>query len=108
MYVLLTYFTGTQPYLDWFIDVTQSTYGGGVFCVLLMAGLNFFCIVATNTAGSRLVWSMARDNGFPFAKYFDYTDTRFGIPLRSMAAIFVVELLICKWYQLDFMLLPFQ
>lgn len=29
-----------SPYLLWFMDVTGSTYGGGVFCCVIMMGLN--------------------------------------------------------------------
>jgi choline transport protein len=31
---------GGSPYLLWFMDVTSSVYGGGVFCCVLMMGLN--------------------------------------------------------------------
>lgn len=37
---------------------------------------------------------MARDNAFPYSKYFAYVDKRFGIPLRAMLAIVVVDLII--------------
>ena len=30
----------TSPYLSWFMDVTGSVYGGGVFCAVIMMGLN--------------------------------------------------------------------
>lgn len=29
-----------SPYLVWFMDVTNSVYGGGVFCCITMMGLN--------------------------------------------------------------------
>lgn len=89
-----TYLEGTQPYMNWFIDILHSTYGGGVFCAVVMIGLNFFVIVGTNLAGSRLAWSMARDRAFPWSEYFSHVDTRFGIPLRTMIALVVVELVI--------------
>jgi choline transport protein len=80
--------------MNWFIDILQSTYGGGVFCAIVMIGLNFFIIVGTNLAGSRLVWSMARDRGFPFSNYFSVVNKRFGIPLRAMGAIIGIMLVI--------------
>lgn len=80
--------------MNWFIDVLDSTYGGGVFCAIVMIGLNFFIIVGTNLAGSRLVWSMARDRGFPFSNYFSVVNKRFGIPLRAMCAIIGIMLLV--------------
>lgn len=84
----------TQPYMNWFIDILDSTYGGGVFCAIVMIGLNFFIIVGTNLAGSRLVWSMARDRGFPFSNYFSVVNKRFGIPLRAMCAVMGMMLVI--------------
>ena len=87
-----TYMTATQPYMNWFMDILGSTYGGGVFCALVMMGLNFFIIVGTNMAGSRLAWSMARDKGLPFSDYF--SKITHHIPLRTMVAILGVELVI--------------
>lgn len=49
-------------------------------------------IVNMNTAGSRLMWSMFRDRGFPFSAYFSQVSTRFQMPLRAMNAIIVVNL----------------
>lgn len=89
-----SYVDADQPYLNWFMDVTRSVYGGGVFCCLIMCFVNFFVIVGTNSAGSRLVWSMARDKAFPYSDYFATINPRFGIPFRSMVAILVVEAII--------------
>lgn len=80
--------------MNWWMDVTNSVYGGGVFCALIMIGLNFFIIVGTNLAGSRLAWSMARDRAFPFSDYFAHVSTRFHIPLRTMIAILCIDLVI--------------
>lgn len=76
------------------MDIYHSTYGGGVFCALVMIGLNYFIVVGTNTAGSRLAWSMARDRAFPYSSYFATVNKRFGIPLRAMIAILVIDLII--------------
>jgi choline transport protein len=89
-----TYMLASQPYMNWFMDIYHSVYGGGVFCALVMIGLNYFIVVGTNTAGSRLAWSMARDKAFPFSEYFATVNKRFGIPLRAMIAILVIDLII--------------
>jgi len=78
------------------METTGSVIGGGVFCALIMMGLNFFIIVGTNNAGSRLAWSMARDKAFPYSEYFAHVSTRFHIPLRCMVAILVIDLVIGK------------
>jgi choline transport protein len=80
--------------MNWFIDILNSTYGGGVFCAIVMMGLNFFIIVGTNLAGSRMIWSMARDRGFPFSDYFSAVSKRFGIPLRAMCAVIGIMLVV--------------
>lgn len=78
---------GSQPYMNWFVEVTESVYGGGTFCALVMIGLNFFVIVGNNNACSRLAWSMARDSGLPFSEYFAVVSPKFGIPLRALVAV---------------------
>jgi choline transport protein len=82
--------------MNWWMDIMHSVYGGGVLCAVIMIGLNFFIIVGTNNAGSRLAWSMARDKAFPYSDYFAHVDTRFGIPLRTMIAILVIDMVIGK------------
>lgn len=78
------------------MGVTKSMYGGGLFCALVMIGINFFVIVGTNGAGSRIVWSMARDKAFPYSRYLSLVSPRFGIPLRAIGFVVVVELIIGK------------
>jgi choline transport protein len=107
-----TYMEASQPYMNWWMDILNSVYGGGVFCALIMIGLNvrlphlsayasrqtntvqFFIIVGTNLAGSRLAWSMARDKAFPYSSYFATISKRFVIPLRAMISILVIDLII--------------
>jgi len=89
-----SYMLDSQPYMNWWMDITRSVYGGGIFCALVMMGLNFFIIVGTNLAGSRLAWSMARDKAFPYSNYFAHVSERFGLPLRCMIAILVIDLVI--------------
>lgn len=82
-----TYIGATQPYLDWFIDVCGSVMGGGVFCAILMMGLNIWVMVGFNNAASRLAWSMARDGGLPFSSYFAHVSTKLGLPVRAIAFV---------------------
>jgi choline transport protein len=89
-----TYMQASQPYMNWWMDILHSVYGGRVFCVIIMIGLNFFIILGTNLAGSRLAWSIAHDRAFPCSEYLAVVSKRFGIPLRAMLAIIVVDLVI--------------
>ncbi|KAJ5999787.1 hypothetical protein N7481_000196 [Penicillium waksmanii] len=89
-----TYMPSPQPYMSWWIGVTGSLYGGGLFCALVMIGINFFVIVGTNSAGSRIVWSMARDKAFPYSEYLARVNPRLGIPLRAIGFVVVVDLIL--------------
>lgn len=80
--------------MSWWIGVTGSLYGGGLFCALVMIGINFFVIVGTNSAGSRIVWSMARDKAFPYSEYLSHVSPRLGIPLRAIGFVVVVDLIL--------------
>lgn len=98
------------PLQAWFMDVLDSSYGGGIWCAVMMMGLNvragaplrmnrltrtqYLIIVNMNTAGSRLAWSMARDRAFPFSDYFAHVSKRFTMPLRAMVAVIVINLLV--------------
>jgi choline transport protein len=106
-----TYLTGSQPYMNWFMDILGSTWGGGMFCAILNMGINvsvfytfpfkdradglqYLVIVGTNTAASRLAWSMARDKAFPFSSWFARISDRFDIPLRTLTGVLVIDLLL--------------
>jgi choline transport protein len=39
---------------------------------------------------------MARDDGIPYSRYFAHVSDRFGIPLRAMIVILVIDLIIGK------------
>jgi choline transport protein len=54
----------------------------------------YFVIVGTNTAASRLAWSMARDFAFPFPEWFANVSPRFGIPVRALTGVLVIDLIL--------------
>ncbi|OCT53263.1 putative amino-acid permease [Cladophialophora carrionii] len=88
-----TYLEATSSYVAWFMDVLDSTYGGGIWVAIMMMGLNYLIIVNMNTAGSRLAWSMARDRAFPWSDYFAQVNKRFEMPLRALMGFIVLNLL---------------
>ncbi|KAH0843545.1 hypothetical protein AYO21_10590 [Fonsecaea monophora] len=87
------YLQATSSYVEWFMEVLDSTYGGGIWVAIMMMGLNYLIIVNMNTAGSRLAWSMARDRAFPYSDYFAQVNKRFQMPLRAMMGFIVLNLL---------------
>ncbi|KAL6920836.1 hypothetical protein ACHAP8_004952 [Fusarium lateritium] len=45
------------------------------------------------TSGSRLLWSMARDNGTPFSKYLSHLHPKLNVPVRAILVQAVFNLL---------------
>ncbi|GAB7355648.1 hypothetical protein MBLNU459_g6363t2 [Dothideomycetes sp. NU459] len=84
----------SSAYLTWFMNVTGSVYGGGVFCAIAMMGLNFLIVMNLYASGSRVVFSMARDKAFPYSDYLAHISTRFTIPLRGMFAFAIATALV--------------
>ena len=93
LYHALT-FLAPEAYMSWWMGVTGSLYGGGIFCAIVMIGINFFVIVGTNSAGSRIVWSMARDRAFPWSEYLAYVNPRLAIPLRAIGFVVIIDLML--------------
>ena len=50
--------------------------------------------MGTNTAASRLAWSMARDFAFPFSEWFAKVSTRFGIPVRALTGVLILDMIL--------------
>ena len=59
----------------------------------MMMGLNYMIILNVNTAGSRVIWSMARDKGLPWSQYFARVSDRFVIPVRALGFFIIANLL---------------
>lgn len=45
------------------------------------------------TSGSRLVWSMARDNGTPFSKYLSHLHPKLNVPVRAIVVQAIFNIL---------------
>ena len=72
--------------MNWFMDVL-SLYGGGVFCVLVMIGFNVSSISSRSH-------DIAANNLPSFSLSSEHINKTFGIPLRAMLAIVVIDLTI--------------
>ncbi|KAJ9646171.1 hypothetical protein H2204_000834 [Knufia peltigerae] len=82
------------PYLVWFMDVTNSVYGGGVFCCVTMMGLNYLTILNQSTASARMVWKMAKQKAFPCSGYLSHISPHYNIPIRALVAFIAVCMLV--------------
>jgi choline transport protein len=89
---LLTSATGF-PFMQLFLNATQNKAGATV--LILPVSL---IAVAANAAGctstSRTYWALARDNGTPFSAYFSHVHSSLQVPVRSVLALTVVEMLL--------------
>ncbi|KAL3447220.1 amino acid transporter [Aspergillus insuetus] len=72
------------PSLEVFSQITGSK-GVAVGLQAYMTFLYYTCIPGQWITCSRLTWAFARDNGLPFAKYWQHIDPRLGIPWRTTA-----------------------
>ena len=75
-------------------DGPQRTSFSSLISYKTLTIYKYMIIVNMNTAGSRLMWSMARDKAFPFSDYFSKINQRFMMPLRAMMAVLVVDVLV--------------
>ncbi|KAH8667116.1 amino acid permease-domain-containing protein [Xylariales sp. PMI_506] len=83
-----------SPYVSWFIDVTGSVYGGGLFVLILFCLGNLLICIGIMSSCSRLGWRMAEDKAFPYSEWLARLHPRFGIPFNMMIVIFVAEVIV--------------
>lgn len=78
------------PFIQLFLNVTKSTAGATILSLIptLVA-------VAASSAGltstSRTAWAFARDEAFPFSKFFTKIDEKSHIPLRMCALVTILQ-----------------
>ncbi|ETS80657.1 hypothetical protein PFICI_08186 [Pestalotiopsis fici W106-1] len=88
------YAEALSPYVAWFIDVTGSIYGGGLWVVILFCLNNLLICVGIMSSCSRLGWRMAQDRAFPYSEWLAQLHPRFGIPLNMMLLVFAAEIVV--------------
>ncbi|UPK92676.1 hypothetical protein LCI18_003611 [Fusarium solani-melongenae] len=89
-----TYLESDFPFVDWFVDILDSSAGGSALAIVVVVLLNFLIAVGINTAGSRLAWSMAHDHALPFSSTFQQVNQAVQTPLNALLLLVVTELVI--------------
>ncbi|KAL6362466.1 hypothetical protein LRP88_03748 [Fusarium phalaenopsidis] len=89
-----TYMESDFPFVDWFVDILDSSAGGSALVIVVIVLLNFLIAVGINTAGSRLAWSMAHDHALPFSSTFQQVNQAVQTPLNALLLLVVTELVI--------------
>lgn len=59
-----------------------------------------------NAAGSRVVWTIAKDGGFPCSNYFAQLSPRFNVPVRASLAFIAMNLAVGESCNSLFYLVP--
>lgn len=81
------------PIIQVLYVATQSKGVTTVMCSALVFTL-VFATFGTLASASRLTWAFARDNGFPFPKYFAHVSKYYYIPVRAIILIAMVAMLL--------------
>ncbi|KAF9641141.1 hypothetical protein BFW01_g500 [Lasiodiplodia theobromae] len=88
------YMQSDLPFVSWFIDTLRGVTGGTAFLVAIIVLPNFLIVIGINTASSRLVWSMARDNALPLSKWFAKINQTLQTPLNAILLFISLEIVI--------------
>jgi amino acid transporter len=86
-----------QPLIALFDQATNSRAASTIISCML--GLCF--IHGTNgsiTTSSRLIYSMARDNGFFFSRYFNHINPKLEVPVRTIIFTYIFNVLFGALY----------
>ncbi|KAM0312471.1 hypothetical protein ACHAPQ_012228 [Fusarium lateritium] len=59
--------------------------------------LNLLIAVGVNVAGSRLAWSLARDQALPFSNTFYHIHSKLETPLNSALLVVAAELVLVAY-----------
>ena len=81
------------PIIQVLYVATQSKAVTTVMCSALVLTL-VFATFGTLASASRLTWAFARDNGFPFPRYFAHVSKYYFIPVRAIMLITIVAMLL--------------
>ncbi|KAJ9669681.1 hypothetical protein H2201_000065 [Coniosporium apollinis] len=85
---ILTTSTG-QPYIQLFLNATQSRLGTSILTSLIIL-LLLFCAINQITTTSRQLFAFARDNGLPFSAFLSRIRPGWDVPLNALVVTFVV------------------
>ncbi|KAJ5752513.1 hypothetical protein N7520_009430 [Penicillium odoratum] len=74
------------PFIQLFYNSTNSYAGASVMTALIMV-LTMACSIGITATASRMTWSFARDQGFPFSYYLKKVNKRTQIPIVSVSVV---------------------
>ncbi|KAF7290835.1 Amino-acid permease BAT1 [Mycena indigotica] len=71
-----------QPVTQIFLDTVGEN--GAIVLMVIVIGAMFFCGTFSVTSNSRMMFAFARDGGIPGHTFFNYVNTRWKSPIRTV------------------------
>ncbi|KAF2190091.1 amino acid transporter [Zopfia rhizophila CBS 207.26] len=81
------------PIIEILRQVTR-TYAGATAIMSFILSITMAAMFGTLASVSRLTWAFARDDGLPFSGYFKRVDPKLKVPIRAIALVSVVIVLL--------------
>ncbi|KAF2796058.1 amino acid transporter [Melanomma pulvis-pyrius CBS 109.77] len=81
------------PLIEIMQQATQSRTGATAVYSLILT-ITMAAMFGTLASVSRLTWAFARDDGLPFSGYFKHVDATYRVPIRSIALVSIVIVLL--------------
>ncbi|KAJ8066091.1 hypothetical protein OCU04_005181 [Sclerotinia nivalis] len=81
------------PFMQLYQNVTNNTAGATIL-ILTVCSIAVAANAAGCTSTSRTYWAFARDSATPYPKYFAHISPTTQVPVRSIVALTVVEMLL--------------
>lgn len=81
------------PFMALFQQVTGSS-AGAAFMTSIVVMMQISTTVAVLAAGSRVLWSFARDRGLPGWKFFQRVEPKSSLPVTSVLTTTVISVLL--------------
>ncbi|KAF2744451.1 amino acid transporter [Sporormia fimetaria CBS 119925] len=82
-----------SPLLQIYYLATKSK-AGSTFILVMHMWMQIISVFNTIASTSRLVWAFAKDDGLPYASFFTPVNKRLRIPIRALALVVVVQIIL--------------
>lgn len=84
---------GVFPIAQIYLQATSSPAGAsGLLAMIFM--VNIFNIISVQVTASRMLWTIARDKGAPFAKTISHVSRKHGNPIYAQVAVSILTTLL--------------
>ena len=71
-----------------------KSVGATIFVELLLIYIATVASVGLTASASRMMWAIARDNGFPFRNFLTHINPKWQVPVNAIVIISIIQMLI--------------